>query len=121
MDLALGLEHEVRKAQGNKESVAAVFIDIRKASDMLWIKGSLIKLNKLGINGKMFRWIKDFLDSRTIQVRIGKVCSNRYLVENGTPRGSVVSPLQFLTMTDEVFAQLENGLGRSLFADNGAI
>lgn len=95
-----------------------MFIDLRKASDMLRIKGSLIKLNKLGIYGKMFRWMKDFLDSRTIQ---GKVCSNKYLVENGTPRASVVSPLQFLTMIDEVFAQLENRLGCSLFADNGAI
>lgn len=91
MEPALGLEHEVRKAQASKESVAAVFFHIRKASDMSWIKGLSIEPNKLGIYGKMFRWVKDFLDSRTIQVRIAKVCSNKYLVENGTLRGSIVS------------------------------
>lgn len=37
MDPALCLEHEIRKAQANKESVAAVFFDISKAYNMLWI------------------------------------------------------------------------------------
>lgn len=35
MDPALCLEHEIRKAQVNKESVLAVFFDIEKAYDMM--------------------------------------------------------------------------------------
>lgn len=38
------LEHEIRKAQCNKESVIAVFFDIEKACDVFWKEGLLIKL-----------------------------------------------------------------------------
>ena len=51
MDPALCLEHEIRKAQINKESVVAVFFDIEKAYDMMWKDGLLIKLSKLGVTG----------------------------------------------------------------------
>jgi len=33
---------------------------------MVWRNGLLIKLKKLGINGKMFSWIADFFTDRTI-------------------------------------------------------
>lgn len=83
MDPALGLEHEIRKAQTNEESVAAVFFYIRKASDMLWIEGLLIKLNKLGIYGKMFRWIEDFRFKNNPS-KNREVCKNKYLEWNTT-------------------------------------
>ncbi len=47
------LEHEIRKAQINRESVVAVFFDIEKAYDMMWREGLLIKLCKLGIKSQM--------------------------------------------------------------------
>lgn len=73
MDPAVCLEHDIRKAQINRESVVAVFFDIEKAYDMMWREGLLIKLGKLGIKGQMYRWIKDFLLGRAIKVRIGNV------------------------------------------------
>ncbi len=42
-------EDEVRKAQVNKETVAAVFFDVEKAYDMLWREGLLIKLHQMGL------------------------------------------------------------------------
>uniref|UniRef100_A0A669EWH7 Reverse transcriptase domain-containing protein n=1 Tax=Oreochromis niloticus TaxID=8128 RepID=A0A669EWH7_ORENI len=121
MDPVLCLEHEVTKAQTNSESVVAVFFDIEKAYDMMWRDGLLIKLCKLGIRGRMYGWIMDFLKGQHIQVRIGKVFSERFLVENGTPQGSIVSPLLFSLMIDDVFNDIEAGVGCSLFADDGAI
>lgn len=121
MDPVLCLEHEIRKAQINKESVVAVFFDIEKAYDMMWGKGLLIRLCKVGIKGRMFRWIKDFLLGRVIQVRIGNKYSGNYEIENGTPQGSIISPLLFSLMINEVFNEVENGVGLSLFADDGAM
>lgn len=121
MDPVLCLEHEVRKAQINKESVVAVFFDIEKAYGMMWREGLLIQICKLGVRGRMYRWIMDFLKGRQIQVRIGEVYSERFLVENGTPQGSIVSPLLFSLMINDVFDDIEGGLGCSLFADDGAI
>lgn len=51
-------------AQVNKECVVAVFFDLEKAYDMLWREGLLIKIHKLGIRGRMYRWILDFLKGR---------------------------------------------------------
>lgn len=121
LDPALCLEHDVRKAQVNKESVLAVFFDIEKAYDMMWREGLLIKLCKCGIKGRIYRWIKNFLSERTLQVRIGNKHSRKYEIENGTPQGSIISPLLFSIMINDVFDEIENGIRRSLFADDGAI
>lgn len=59
MDPVVCLEHDVRKAQVNPETVAAEFFDIKKAYDMLWKEGLLIKMCLLNIGGKMFNLSKD--------------------------------------------------------------
>ena len=51
MDPAVCLEHDIRKAQINRESVVAVFFDIEKADDMMWGERLLVKLGKFGIKG----------------------------------------------------------------------
>lgn len=71
VDPVVCLENEIHKAQ-----VLATFFDIEKAYDMLWKEGLLIKLNKMEIGGKMFNWIKDFLNGRTVEVRIGSESSS---------------------------------------------
>ncbi len=108
------LKTEIRRAQANKETLVAVFFDIEKAYYMMWKEGLLIKLDKIGIGGKLINWIKDFLFGRKIQMRIGAEISSQYEVGNGTPQGSVISPLLFIIMINEVFAS-------SLFADDGAV
>ncbi len=61
----------------------------------------------------------DFLDGRIIQVKIGQVVSKQYNVENGTPQGGVISPILFSIMINDI--ELPVDMGRSLFADDGAI
>ncbi len=63
----------------------AVFFDVEKAYDMVWKEALMIKLDMIGITGRIYNWIKDFLFDRFIQVRIGKVLSGRYMVENIPP------------------------------------
>jgi len=72
MDPVLCLEDEIRKAQVNKETVVAVFFDVEKAYDMMWKEGLMIKMEKMGIGGRAFNWVKDFLYGRSIRVRVGK-------------------------------------------------
>ena len=49
-----------------KKDTAAVFIDLQQAYDKIWRKGLLIKMQKLGINGKMLNWVHAFLSNRAI-------------------------------------------------------
>uniref|UniRef100_A0A3B3CGC5 Reverse transcriptase domain-containing protein n=1 Tax=Oryzias melastigma TaxID=30732 RepID=A0A3B3CGC5_ORYME len=121
LDPVLCLENEISKARVNKEMVAAVFMDIEKAYDMMWKDGLMIKMRRMGVNGRMFDWIRDFLEDRKIQVRVGKMMSGQFRTENGTPQGSVISPTLFLIMINDIFDKVPTELGRSLFADDGAL
>ena len=99
MDPVVCLEDAVRKAQVNKETVVAVFFDIEKAYDMMWTEGLLIKLNKMGVRGRIYQWISAFLSERTLRVRIDGELSESFRAENCTPQGSIVSPLFFAIIT----------------------
>jgi len=63
----------------------------------------------------------NFLKDRTIEVRVGVSYSNVYPIENGVPQGSVCSPILFNIMINEVFSGVDDSIGRSLYADDGAI
>ena len=39
---------------------------------MMWKEGLLIKHDIMGVGGRMYNWIKDFLFGRSIQGRVGK-------------------------------------------------
>lgn len=54
MDAVLCLKNEIRKARANKDLVNAVFFDVEKAHDVLWKEGLLIKLESMGIGGRMY-------------------------------------------------------------------
>ena len=70
-----------------------VFLDFQAAFDLVWREGLLYKLRGLGIGGNMHRWINDFLTGRTIKVKVGGEFSEPQPLDNGTPQGSVISPL----------------------------
>lgn len=88
---------------------------------MLWVDGLLIKMHMMGIRGNMLNWVMDFLNGRSIQVRIGPEISRKCLVENGTPQGSVISPILFNIMINDIFSEVHPGIGKSLFADDGSL
>ena len=80
-----------------------------------------MKLGKMGI-GKMLKWIRDFLKDRTIEVRVGVNVSKTYSVENGTPQGSVCSPVIFNNMISDVFNTINDmRINRALYADDEAL
>lgn len=121
MESVAVLDHDIKKAFNNKEVVVSVFLDIEKAYDSLWKEGLLIKIYDLGVRGRMFSWIKDFLMKRTIQVRVGGKISKTVEIDNGTPQGSVISPVLFNIMINDILMNIGRGFGQSLFADDGAI
>ena len=56
----------------------------------MWSTGTLVKLNKIGINGHMLNWIQHFLKGRKIQVRLGENISDIFDLENGSPQGGII-------------------------------
>ncbi len=113
------LDNDIKKVLMNKE-VVAVFLDIQKAYVMLWKEGVVIKLYDSGIRGRLLNWIRDFLRSRSIQVRAGGSFSDFVTVNNGTPQGSVISPVLFNIKINDMFDCVGYGFGQFLFADGKA-
>lgn len=121
MDSVLTLDLDIKRAMANKEGLVAIFLDIEKAYDMLWKEGLMIRLYDAGVRGRILNWIRAFLQNRAIQVRADGAFSEMVGIDNGMPQGSVISPVLFIVMVNDMFQDVGAGYGLSLFADDGAI
>jgi len=119
IDQILKLQDTISKYNRNRGFTVGVFLDFEKAYDMVWRAGLMSKVKKLGINGNLFQFIREFIQNRTFEVKVGAECSEKRILENGTPQGSVLSPMLFLIMINDI--EIGNtGAELSLFADDSA-
>ena len=114
------LKEEIKFSLENKYSTIAIALDYTRAFDLVWRDGLLIKMMSLNIRGKIITWIKNFLTDRSNIIRIANYTSNPYILENGIPQGSSLSPTLFLIMIND-FPSLSNYTSKSLFADDANI
>ena len=110
------LTQEVIDGFQAKKDTAAIFIDLQQAYDRIWRKGLLIKMQKLGINGKMIKWVEAFLTNRTIQTRFDGALSSKLTLEEGLPQGSALSCTLFLIFVNDLPGLLN--VSKALFADD---
>ncbi len=98
-----------------------VSFDVKKAFDTMWHDGLLFKLNELGVDGRMLRWIASFLNKRPSKVCVDGCVSEQYLTNSGVPQGGVLSPLLFVIYNNDSLNGLSESIKCSLFADDTAI
>ena len=101
-DNIVQLENDIQKNINCSVHTLAVFLDVEKAYDSLWIEGLLFKLNQCGIQGKMLNYLQNYLTERTFQVRISDIESGEYKMLNGLPQGSVLSPILYNIMMRDI-------------------
>ena len=93
--------HRVRSAiierlrNETQSHVTVAFLDISKAFDRTWHAAVLHKLWRMGVHGRLWRWIRAFLTDRRIRVIYGGSVSDWFSVNAGVPQGSVISPELF--------------------------
>jgi len=73
----------------------------------------------LGITGNIFNSIKNILTDRSIQVKVGSAFSQKYTPDNGIAQGSIISPLLFLIVINDLPDSLD--VESSLFADDSCV
>ena len=97
----------------------AVYLDFSKAFDKV-DKGILLrKLKAAGVTGKLGKWIQSFLSQRTQQVIVNSTKSSSSRVTSGVPQGSVLGPLLFLILINDIDKDISANI--SLFADDTRI
>ena len=120
VDHIVRLTQDIAASSTKKQMTLAVFLDLEKTFDMVWREGIIEQLSKMGVKGKPLEWIHNFLQDRSIQVRVGSALSEPVVVENGTPQGSVLSPLLFIIMMNGIPNPCK-GVELSMYADDIAL
>ena len=93
--------------------VHALFLDFRKAFDLLDHGILLRKLAELRINKSFWLWLQSFPDSRTQEVKLNSFISSVSSCPARVPQGSVISPTLFNVSTNDT----EDSIHKSIDAD----
>ena len=103
-----------------REKTVAVFFDVAKAFDKVWHAGLVHKLHKLNLPDRLVRLVVSFLHDRTFRFRHEGTLSSPRPLKAGVPQGSVLSPLLYISFTNDIPSP-KNGVQLSLFADDTAL
>ena len=114
----LNLANFVAKEINEKKLVVGVFLDLKKAFDVVDHDILLKKLEYLGIRGDSLKWFASYLEGRTQLVEIdGELSSSRKL-DISIFQGSILGPILFICFINDIHTV--TNLLTLLFADDTA-
>jgi ribonuclease HI len=112
------LAQEIEDAFQEKKVTLVTWIDLQRAFDKVWTDGLLVKLQRNGVGGTMYKWVKSFLFNRKARVSTNGATSRKFLQRHGVPQGGVLSPTLFLIFINDLVSDLPRGIKAALYADD---
>jgi Reverse transcriptase (RNA-dependent DNA polymerase) len=95
----------------------AIFMDLKKAFDIVDHKILLQVLEQYGVRGRVFNLLENYLAERQQVVKVGKAKSHTAAISTGVVQGSCLGPLLFLLFVNSI-GQLKTNGQLFLFADD---
>jgi hypothetical protein len=86
--------HPPEAGKANK-TVYAFFLDVRKAYDTVWRDGLSAKLLE-GVDGKLWRVLRDLAIKSTSQVRVNGDLSEAFPLSAGVGQGTIYAVVRYL-------------------------
>ena len=111
--------HSLAQSAGAVEYMTAIFFDIEKAYDTMWIYGIIKDLKNMGLKVRLPIFIKKiFSNHRKFQVQIGTTFSELQEQEMGVPQRSILSVTLFNIKINSIGKCLNLGVEGSLYVDD---
>ena len=101
---------------GPPKDICAVFLDISKAFDKIWLPGLIFKIKSFGITGDLLELIKNFLSNRFERVVLNGKTSEWEKNNAGVPQSSILGQLFFLIYINDLTERTSSIV--KLFADD---
>ena len=109
----------VTEAIDSGKAVDCVLLDFSKAFDKVSHNKLLLKLQSVGIRGKILDWIRNWLNCRKQRVVLNGANSKWRSVLSGVPQGSVLGPLLFIIYVNDIETSVKSRVSK--FADDTKI
>ena len=123
IDNLLTIEGKIRKSLAEKKITSIVFLDISKAYDSIYQKIILKELSRIGIQGRIWRYIKNFMEGRRAFVKVYEKKSEIFQLDLGVPQGSSLSTTLFSIAMNTIVKESKGNEGVlcSLYVDDVAL
>ena len=118
VELLTKLTTDIKGQFARRKCILATFFDITKAYDQVWHSRLLFKLKSIGLTGHVYNYVKCLLENRVIQTRIGNVYSTKRTLQMGIPQGSVLAPLLFVILMNDLPSRISKVVTLVQYADD---
>jgi hypothetical protein len=114
------LVERITRNFGEKRLTGAVFLDVAKAYDTVWIYGLLYKLTLLNFPSYIVHTITSYLRSRTFEASFQTATSSRRGMRAGVAQGGLISPILFSLYVNDMPPHSHH-VELALYADDTAV